>query len=139
MARQRAGFDPGAGHRDVERERLPLRIGAQAEREPRAGRQAEQATAAATSRTGVLAPRAAIGPAPGARGGSSGALSTIRASPASRSRCFGSHSRQRRSSSRTRAGVAGGSVVRSGSRVTTRPSVSTTVSAAKSGRPTSIS
>ena len=56
---------------------------------------------------------------------------SIRASPMSRSRRFGSFSRQRRSSRRTAAGVAAGRAVQSGSRSRIAAIVSETVSPAK--------
>ena len=67
------------------------------------------------------------------------ASSSIRASPMSRSRRFGSRSRQRARSFRSRSGVAAGSAPRSGSRIITRPSVSCSVSPANICWPTSIS
>ena len=57
----------------------------------------------------------------------------------SRSRRFGSFSRQRASSRLIDAGVAAGNVVQSGSRVTTAAMMSVTVSPANAARPVSIS
>ena len=64
---------------------------------------------------------------------------STRASPMSRSRRFGSFSRQRASRRRIEAGVVAGSAVQSGSRVTTAARMSVTVSPANATRPVSIS
>ena len=69
----------------------------------------------------------------------SGESSAMRASPMSRSRFFGSRSRQRRSSERIAGGVDDGSADQSISWRRTAASVSLTVSPSKSRLPLSIS
>ncbi len=106
-------------------------------RRPKPTPSANAAPEAAATSTAALR-RETAGPG-AAAGASSTAASAMRASPMSRSLCFGSRSRQRRSSARMRGGVSGGKADQSIVSRTTAASTSVTVSPAKSLRPESSS
>ncbi len=101
---------------------------------------ASAATASHGSHVAALKePRGAKVIAPTPDGGSSTASMSILASPMSRSRWFGSFTRQRSRRRRTDAGVAAGSADQSGSLSRIFPIMSDTVSPANMPRPVNIS
>ena len=114
---------------------------------PRAGAGGEriQATTAAAAAPATAAaasrhhPRAGLAATIGAASAVPASASSSRASPMCCSRCFGSFSRQRRSSRRIDGGVPTGSAVQAGSARSTAASVSATSSPLNSRWPVSIS
>ncbi len=132
---------PGGGSSDTSRRLVAsVRAWPMSHRPPKTS--AASAAAAATSQAGRALGDGADETAASPEGRlriTSGSLSSTRASPMSRNRCFGSRSRHRRTSPTSAGGVSAGSAANSGSRISTAASVVEMSSPSNARRPVSIS